>query len=144
MSKIATGTSPRLRVSPYARRMSSRAHPNCGTCKGARGELDAPGPVIYEDRLWFLAHMARPIAMAGWLVLAPRRHIESVAALTPAEARALGPLVTRAAALPPWRRSTYSSTRANTIATSAARSSLQIWKKMRRRHPTRQQPTPGL
>ena len=78
--------------------MSSRAHPNCGTCKGARGELDAPGPVIYEDRLWFLAHMAQPIAMAGWLVLAPRRHIESVAALTPAEARALGPLVTRAAA----------------------------------------------
>ena len=42
--------------------------------------------------------MARPIAMAGWLVLKPKRHIESIAALTPAEARTLGPLIARTAA----------------------------------------------
>ena len=71
---------------------------DCGTCKGVRRELDAPGPVIYEDRLWHLDHMARPIAMAGWLVLKPKRHVVSIADLTAAESRTLGPLVTRAAA----------------------------------------------
>ena len=71
---------------------------NCGTCKGVRGELGAPSGVIYEDRLWHLDHIAPPIPMAGWLVLKPKRHVESVAKLTPAEARAFGPLVARAAA----------------------------------------------
>ena len=42
--------------------------------------------------------MARPIPMAGWLVLKPKRHVESVASLTLAEARTLGPLIARTAA----------------------------------------------
>ena len=71
---------------------------SCGTCKGVRNELGAPGGVIYEDRLWHLDHIAPPIPMAGWLILKPKRHVESVAKLTPAEARTFGPLVTRAAA----------------------------------------------
>jgi len=74
------------------------AHPDCGTCKGVRNEFDAPGGVIYEDRLWHLDHVIRPMPMAGWLVLKPKRHVESVSKLNAAESRALGPLVTRAAA----------------------------------------------
>ena len=37
----------------------------------------------------------RPLPMAGWLILKPLRHVESIADLTPAEARSLGPLVAR-------------------------------------------------
>jgi diadenosine tetraphosphate (Ap4A) HIT family hydrolase len=70
----------------------------CGTCKGVRNELGAPGGVIYEDRLWHLDHIIRPLPMAGWLILTPKRHVESVAKLTDAEARALGPLIAQTAA----------------------------------------------
>ena len=77
--------------------MARRSHPGCGTCRGVRRELDAPGPVVYEDRLWHLDHMTRPIAMAGWLVLKPKRHVESIADLTPGESRTLGPLLARTA-----------------------------------------------
>ena len=70
-------------------------HPSCGTCRSNRGELAAPGGVIYEDRIWRLEHVMRPLPMAGWLILKPLRHVESVAGLTPAEAKTLGPLVTR-------------------------------------------------
>ena len=79
--------------------MASRriAHPDCGTCKANRGEIIAPGGVIYEDRWWRLEHCTRPIPMAGWLILKPVRHVESIAGLTAAEARTLGPLITRTA-----------------------------------------------
>ena len=74
------------------------ASAECGTCKGVRNELGAPGGVIYEDRLWHLDHIIRPLPMAGWLILKPKRHVESVAKLTDGEARALGPLIARTAA----------------------------------------------
>ena len=77
---------------------SAKARADCGTCKGVRNELGAPGGVIYEDRLWHLDHIVRPLPMAGWLILKPKRHVESVAKLTDAEARALGPLIARTAA----------------------------------------------
>jgi diadenosine tetraphosphate (Ap4A) HIT family hydrolase len=63
-----------------------------------RGELDAPGGVIYEDELWHLDHILRPIPMAGWLILKPKRHIESISAMTTAEAREFGTLASRTAA----------------------------------------------
>src|SRR6266851_1032959 len=99
MSNIATGIG-RLWVSGYARSVvtTAKAHADCGTCKGVRNELGAPGGVIYEDRLWHLDHIVRPLPMAGWLILKPKRHVESVAKLTDAESRALGPLITRTAA----------------------------------------------
>ena len=71
---------------------------SCGTCRGVRNELGAPGGVIYEDALWHLDHIIRPIPMAGWLVLKPKRHIESISAMTPAEARGFGEIASRAAA----------------------------------------------
>ena len=90
MSNIATGIG-RLWVSGYARSVvtTAKAHADCGTCKGVRNELGAPGGVIYEDRLWHLDHIVRPLPMAGWLILKPKRHVESVAKLTDAESRAL-------------------------------------------------------
>src|SRR5438067_10442513 len=95
MSKIATGMGRRLRTCGYARSVPAKRHADCGTCRANRGELPAPGGVIYSDRLWQLEHMIRPIAMAGWLILKPKRHVESIAALTKGEARTLGPLVTQ-------------------------------------------------
>lgn len=66
---------------------------SCGTCRANRGELPAPGGVIYEDALWRLEHILAPIPMAGWLVLKPLRHVESFADLSAEEAAAFGPLV---------------------------------------------------
>lgn len=74
------------------------AHDACVTCRANRGELPAPGGVIYEDAFWRLEHTFEPIPMVGWLVLKPLRHIESVADLTPDEAAGLGPLMQRTAA----------------------------------------------
>jgi diadenosine tetraphosphate (Ap4A) HIT family hydrolase len=77
---------------------TSKARADCGTCKGVRNELGAPGGAIYQDRLWHLDHIVRPLPMAGWLILKPKRHVEPVAKLTAAESRALGPLISRTAA----------------------------------------------
>jgi diadenosine tetraphosphate (Ap4A) HIT family hydrolase len=68
---------------------------SCGTCRANRGELAAPGGVIYEDALWRLEHILVPIPMAGWLVLKPLRHVEALADLSSDEAAAIGPLVRR-------------------------------------------------
>jgi diadenosine tetraphosphate (Ap4A) HIT family hydrolase len=64
-------------------------------CRANRGELLAPGGVLYEDGLWRLEHTFEPFPMIGWLVLKPQRHVEAVADLTPEEASALGPLLQR-------------------------------------------------
>jgi diadenosine tetraphosphate (Ap4A) HIT family hydrolase len=74
------------------------AHDACVTCRANRGEIPAPGGVIYEDALWRLEHTFEPIPMVGWLILKPLRHTESVADLTPDEAAGLGPLLQRVAA----------------------------------------------
>ena len=70
-------------------------HPDCGTCRANRGELAAPGGVVYEDALWRAEHAIEPIPMVGWLVLKPLRHVEAFADLTPEEAAAFGPIAHR-------------------------------------------------
>ncbi len=47
---------------------------------------------VYDDGLWRVAH-AFNSALPGWMVIIARRHVTSLAALTPAEAAALGPLL---------------------------------------------------
>lgn len=69
----------------------------CLACRATRGEIIAPGGALYDDGLWRLEHTFEPIPMVGWLVLKPRRHVESLAELTPDEAEALGPLLRRIA-----------------------------------------------
>lgn len=72
-----------------------QADSGCGTCRANRGELAAPGGVIYQDVLWRLEHIIPPIPKAGWLVLKPLRHVEALADLSAEEAAAFGPLVRR-------------------------------------------------
>jgi diadenosine tetraphosphate (Ap4A) HIT family hydrolase len=67
----------------------------CMTCAANRGELKAPGGVIYEDALWRIEHILEPIPMAGWLIAKPLRHVTTFADLTPEEAAAFGPLMHR-------------------------------------------------
>jgi diadenosine tetraphosphate (Ap4A) HIT family hydrolase len=70
----------------------------CVTCRANRGEMPAPGGVIYADSLWCVEHTFEPIPMVGWLVAKPQRHVEAFADLTPEEAAAFGPLIRRVTA----------------------------------------------
>ena len=67
----------------------------CLTCRLNRGELLAPGGVMYQDALWQLQHDIEPIALVGWLILKPLRHVEAFADLTKEEAATFGPLTRR-------------------------------------------------
>jgi diadenosine tetraphosphate (Ap4A) HIT family hydrolase len=62
------------------------------------GEVSAPGKVILDDGLWFVSHHTGPYTDPGELIVKTRRHCESLAELTPAEAAALGPLLRAAVA----------------------------------------------
>jgi diadenosine tetraphosphate (Ap4A) HIT family hydrolase len=54
----------------------------CLSCASLSGERRiSPGSVIAEGRLWVVDH-AYPTALAGWLVLVPRRHVEALHHLT--------------------------------------------------------------
>ena len=69
----------------------------CKTCELAARRRLGKAPLwdrIYETELWDLAH-AFDTALPGWLVLVPRRHIESLDELTDPEAAELGPLIRR-------------------------------------------------
>ncbi len=68
---------------------------HCGTCRANRGELIAPGGVIYDDGFWRLEHVLEPIPMVGWLVLKPLRHVESMVDLTEEESLAFSSLSQR-------------------------------------------------
>src|SRR5947209_5697872 len=63
--------------------MDDGAREGCLTCRANRGEIVAPGGVIYEDALWRLEHSLEPIPMIGWLILKPLRHVEAFADFTP-------------------------------------------------------------
>jgi diadenosine tetraphosphate (Ap4A) HIT family hydrolase len=63
---------------------------DCYTCaRNAEFDRLPPRELIAADDLWRVAH-AFGSALPGWLVLIPRRHVTSIAALTDAEAAALG------------------------------------------------------
>jgi diadenosine tetraphosphate (Ap4A) HIT family hydrolase len=57
------------------------------------GQLSAPGGIILDDGLWFVSHHTGPFTDPGELIVKTRRHCESLAELTPAEAKALGPIL---------------------------------------------------
>lgn len=67
--------------------------PECSACAEVAGEVSAPGKVILDDGLWFVSHHTGPYTDPGELIVKTRRHCESLAELTPAEAAALGPLL---------------------------------------------------
>lgn len=61
----------------------------CLACEVATGQRAPIGGFVYEDDLWTVNHVMSENPWRGWLVLQPRRHIEMLSALTPAEAAAL-------------------------------------------------------
>jgi diadenosine tetraphosphate (Ap4A) HIT family hydrolase len=82
---------PRLGEDP-----SAVPNDSCIACRANRGQLNAPGGVIYHDELWQLEHILEPIPLAGWLVLKPLRHVEAFGELTAAEAIGFGLIARRA------------------------------------------------
>lgn len=68
-------------------------HPRCSACAEIAGEITAPGGVILDDGLWFVSHHTGPFTDPGELIVKTRRHCESLAELTRAEAGALGPVL---------------------------------------------------
>jgi diadenosine tetraphosphate (Ap4A) HIT family hydrolase len=67
--------------------------PGCSACAEVAGQLAAPGGVIVDDGLWYVSHHTGPYTDPGELIVKTRRHCESLAALTPEESQALGPLL---------------------------------------------------
>ena len=68
-------------------------HPSCSACAEIAGEVRAPGGVIFDDGQWFVSHHTGAFTDPGELIVKTRRHCESLAELTPAEADALGPVL---------------------------------------------------
>jgi len=66
---------------------------SCPICDEVGGHRSAPGGPIYDDGLWLVTHHLGPYSDPGELIVKLRRHCESVADLTDAEAAALGPLL---------------------------------------------------
>jgi diadenosine tetraphosphate (Ap4A) HIT family hydrolase len=62
------------------------------------GRITAPGGSIHDDGLWLVSHHTGPHTDPGELIVQLRRHCESLAELTGAEAAALGPLLRDAVA----------------------------------------------
>jgi diadenosine tetraphosphate (Ap4A) HIT family hydrolase len=77
----------------------NNANAECYTCRQNAGEPSALAPRerIHDDGLWRVAH-AFDSALAGWLVVVPRRHIASLSELTGTESALLGPLLQRLSA----------------------------------------------
>lgn len=65
----------------------------CSICDQVAGRAVAPGGSIHDDGLWLVSHHPGPQADPGELIVQTRRHCESLAALTDAEAAALGPVL---------------------------------------------------
>jgi len=66
---------------------------DCLSCiNNARVDLP-PRELVHRGSTWRVAH-AFGTALAGWMVVLPRRHVIALDELTPAEAADLGPLLT--------------------------------------------------
>ncbi len=65
----------------------------CSICEQVAGRVTPPGGPVHDDGLWLVSHHTGPHTDPGELIVQVRRHCESVAELTPAEAAALGPVL---------------------------------------------------
>jgi diadenosine tetraphosphate (Ap4A) HIT family hydrolase len=65
----------------------------CSMCAEVAGTVAVPGGVVFRNEWWEVAHHTGPWTDPGELIVKVRRHVESLAALTPAEAAALGPVL---------------------------------------------------
>lgn len=70
----------------------------CSACAEITGQISAPGGIIHDDGMWFVSHHTGVFTDPGELIVKLRRHCESLAELTPAEAQALGSVLRAAVA----------------------------------------------
>jgi diadenosine tetraphosphate (Ap4A) HIT family hydrolase len=70
----------------------------CFACDLAEGRADLPGGPIYDTGRWLVEHCVGPLGV-GTLIVKPRRHVVHVWELDDDEARELGPLLQRVAAV---------------------------------------------
>lgn len=84
------GEDDSVHASDHAAIVAAAVLMDCYSCAG-EAEFDRlpPRERVAGDELWRVAH-AIGTAVPGWLVLLPRRHVTSVAALSDAEASSLG------------------------------------------------------
>lgn len=69
---------------------------DCKTCDSNSGAARvAPGPIMYEGEHWLVDHMY-PVKLAGWLVVATKRHTDYVHDLTANELVEFGLVVKKA------------------------------------------------
>ena len=73
--------------------LASTLAPGCSACAEVTGDVQAPGGVILDNGLWYVSHHTGPFTDPGELIVKTRRHCESLAELTAAEADALGPVL---------------------------------------------------
>jgi diadenosine tetraphosphate (Ap4A) HIT family hydrolase len=71
---------------------------SCLACDVLAGRIEPPGGTIYEDEGWVVDHSISPVALRGWLIVKPRRHVENFGELTDEEAVRFGPISRSAAA----------------------------------------------
>jgi diadenosine tetraphosphate (Ap4A) HIT family hydrolase len=74
------------------------ASESCPVCEELAGRVSIPGGVVYRNEWWEVAHHPSPWTDPGELMVKARRHVESLAELTSAEAMALGPVIRAAVA----------------------------------------------
>lgn len=72
--------------------------PTCTICDEIAGRVTAPGGAIYDDGFWLVSHHLGPYTDPGELIVKLRRHVESLADITAAEAATLGPILRAAVA----------------------------------------------
>ena len=65
----------------------------CAACAEIAAEITAPGGIIFDDGLWYVSHHTGAFTDPGELIVKTRRHCESLADLTEAEAKSLGPIL---------------------------------------------------
>jgi len=66
---------------------------SCPICDEVAGRRAAPGGPVHDDGLWLVTHHLGPYTDPGELIVKLRRHCESIADLTGAEAAAMGPVL---------------------------------------------------
>jgi diadenosine tetraphosphate (Ap4A) HIT family hydrolase len=71
---------------------------SCSLCAELAGRIPAPGGGVFRNEWWEVAHHTGPWTDPGELIVKTRRHVESLAELTPGEAAALGPILRAAVA----------------------------------------------
>ena len=67
--------------------------PPCPICDEVAARIVAPGGPIYDDGLWLVSHHTGAWTDPGEVLVKLRRHVESLAQVTPDEAAALGPIL---------------------------------------------------